>query len=181
MVIRKTLINIQNEANSIDGKEDLNPLDMLRPAHVRKTLILLLNWVTIVVGVYTLSLNATKLSGDLFLNYSLAVLAGSLPGTFALLLTLRFFGRRFNLFYTQFILGSYISYYSSIFYQLVIWQFYHNHFMQSNYRIYSYNFRSLLCCSCVSTKILQHCARCILSHRKMLLRCFFFGCVARNG
>ena len=53
--------------------------------------------------------------------------------------------------------------------------------MQSNYRIYSYNFRSLLCCSCVSTKILQHCARCILSHRKMLLRCFFFGCVARNG
>merc|ERR1712241_406954 len=105
IVIRKTLMNIQKEANGEEGKEDLNPLDMMRPTHYRKTLILLLNWVTIVVGVYTLSLNATKLSGDLFLNYSLAVLAGSLPGTFALLLTLRFFGRRFNLFYTQFILG----------------------------------------------------------------------------
>ena len=107
IVIRKTLMNIQKEANGEEGKEDLNPLDMMRPTHYRKTLILLLNWVTIVVGVYTLSLNATKLSGDLFLNYSLAVLAGSLPGTFALLLTLRFFGRRFNLFYTQFILGMY--------------------------------------------------------------------------
>jgi len=79
---------------------------MFRSAHVTKTLILLFNWVTIVIGVYTLSLNATKLSGDLFLNYTLVVLAGSFPGTFALLLSLKLFGRRFNLFYTQFILGT---------------------------------------------------------------------------
>merc|ERR1712241_127290 len=105
IVIRKTLMNIQRETNSGEGKEDLNPLDMMRPTHYRKTLILLLNWVTIVVGVYTLSLNATKLSGDLFLNYSIVVLAGSFPGTFALLFTLKYFGRRLNLFYTQFILG----------------------------------------------------------------------------
>ena len=105
-IIQNTLATIQKEANTIDGKENLNPLDMVRPIHMRKTLILLFNWVTIVVGVYTLSLNATKLSGDLFLNYSLVVLAGSFPGTFALLLSLRFFGRRFNLFYTQFILGN---------------------------------------------------------------------------
>ena len=105
IIIRSTLIWIQKTANEVDGKEKLNPLDMLRPSHRRKTVILLFNWVTIVVGVYTLSLNATKLSGDLFLNYSIVVLAGSFPGTFALLLTLKYFGRRFNLFYTQFILG----------------------------------------------------------------------------
>lgn len=105
MIIRETLISIQKQATEVEGNEKLNPLDMLRPRHFRKTLILLLNWVTIVVGVYTLSLNATKLSGHLFLNYSIVVLAGSFPGTFALLLTLKYFGRRFNLFYTQFILG----------------------------------------------------------------------------
>merc|ERR1712241_497360 len=105
IIIRSTLIWIQKTANEVDGKEKLNPLDMLRPSHRRKTVILLFNWVTIVVGVYTLSLNATKLSGDLFLNYSIVVLAGSFPGTFALLFTLKYFGRRLNLFYTQFILG----------------------------------------------------------------------------
>ena len=51
-------------------------------------------------------LNATKLYGDLFLNYTLVVLVGDLPGTMVLLFTLKFFGRRFNLFYTQFILGN---------------------------------------------------------------------------
>ena len=71
-----------------------------------KTLILLFNWVTVCVGAYTLMLNATKLYGDLFLNYTLVVLVGDLPGTIALLFTLKFFGRRFNLFYTQFILGN---------------------------------------------------------------------------
>ena len=104
-IIRNTLASIEKDANKTEGQENLSPLDMFRPTHVAKTLILLFNWVTIVIGVYTLSLNATKLSGDLFLNYSLVVLAGSFPGTFALLISLKFFGRRFNLFYTQFILG----------------------------------------------------------------------------
>ena len=71
-----------------------------------KTLILLFNWITVCVGGYTLLLNATKLHGDVFINYTLVVLAGDLPGTAAMLVTLRYFGRRFNLFYTQFILGN---------------------------------------------------------------------------
>ena len=105
-IIRNTLASIEKVANTREGQENLSPLDMFRPTHIVKTLILLFNWVTIVVGVYTLSLNATKLSGDLFLNYSLVVLAGSFPGTFALLISLKLFGRRFNLFYTQFVLGN---------------------------------------------------------------------------
>ena len=105
-IIQNTLESIQNDANSTKTREKLSPLDMLNKIHLRKTLILLFNWITIVVGVYTLSLNATKLSGDLFFNYALIVVAGSFPGTFALLLTLKLFGRRLNLFYTQFILGN---------------------------------------------------------------------------
>ena len=97
---------IEKDANRRQGQENLNPLDMLRRGHLMKTLILLFNWVTVCVGAYTLMLNATKLYGDLFLNYTLVVLVGDLPGTIALLFTLKFFGRRFNLFYTQFILGN---------------------------------------------------------------------------
>ena len=106
--IKTTLILIEKDANKMKGQENLNPLDMLRSGHLMKTLILLFNWVTVCVGAYTLMLNATKLYGDLFINYTLVVLVGDLPGTVALLITLRFFGRRFNLFYTQFILGNYI-------------------------------------------------------------------------
>ena len=104
--IKTTLILIEKDANRMQGQENLNPLDMLRRGHLLKTLILLFNWVTVCVGAYTLMLNATKLYGDLFLNYTLVVLVGDLPGTIALLFTLKFFGRRFNLFYTQFILGN---------------------------------------------------------------------------
>ena len=78
---------------------------MLRSGHLTKTLILIFNWVTVCVGSYTLVLNSTKLYGDVFINYTLVVLAGEIPGTISLLITLRLFGRRFNLFYTQLILG----------------------------------------------------------------------------
>ena len=105
-VIRSTLVSIEKDARKTEGQENLNPLDMLRSGHLMKTLILLFNWVTVCVGAYTLMLNATKLYGDLFINYTLFVLVGEMPGTLALLVTLKFFGRRFNLFYTQFILGN---------------------------------------------------------------------------
>ena len=53
--------------------------------------------------------------------------------------------------------------------------------MPPNFWIHSLNFRNLLCCSCISTEVLQYCSRCILSHRKVLFRCFIFGCLASNG
>ena len=105
-LIKSTLILIEKDANKTKGQEKLTPLDMFRRGHLIKTMILLLNWVTVCVGAYTLVLNSTKLYGDLFTNYTLVVLVGDLPGTISLLITLRFFGRRFNLFYTQFILGN---------------------------------------------------------------------------
>ena len=105
-VIKSTLILIENDANKTIGQENLTPLDMFRRGQLMKTIILLLNWVTVCIGHYTLVLNSTKLHGDLFTNYTLVVLVGDLPGTISLLITLRLFGRRFNLFYTQFILGN---------------------------------------------------------------------------
>ena len=104
-IIRNTLASIEKNANKVQGQENLNPLDMLRSGHLTKTLILMFNWVTVCVGSYTLVLNSTKLYGDVFINYTLVVLAGEIPGTMSLLITLRLFGRRFNLFYTQLILG----------------------------------------------------------------------------
>ena len=107
--IRASLIVIEAQTNKTKDQEKLSPKDMFRPGHLMKTLILLLNWVTICVGSYTLLLNSTKLYGDLFLNYTLVVLVGELPGTIALLFTLKLFGRRLNLFIVQFVLGNHLK------------------------------------------------------------------------
>ena len=104
--IRNSLVTIEKDTNNMKGQENLTPKDMFRGGHFGKTIILLLNWVCICVGSYTLLLNSTKLYGDLFLNYTLVVLVGELPGTIALLFTLKFFGRRLNLFFVQFVLGN---------------------------------------------------------------------------
>ena len=66
---------------------------------------MLLNWITVNISQYTLLLNTTKLHGNIFVNYIMSVLVGDLPGTFALLITMKYFGRRFNLFYAQTIIG----------------------------------------------------------------------------
>ncbi len=83
----------------------LNPLDMLNKDNYKKTIIILFNWVSVCVGAYTLILNATKLHGNLFVNYALASIVGDLPGTIALMITMKYFSRRFNLFYNQITLG----------------------------------------------------------------------------
>ena len=107
--INDTLVNIRNEANSFNGQENLSPRDMVRPMHLRKTLVLMVYWVTINVGVYTLQLNATKLHGNFLLNYTLVALS-ELPSSIVLLINLRCFGRRFSLFYVEFILGTFSFY-----------------------------------------------------------------------
>ena len=97
--------------NNNDQKEaSLNPLDMMRTkTSCMKTIVLLFNWVTVNVGTYTLMLNATNLHGDIFLNYTLMALVNYIPGTGVLLITLKCFSRRANLFYGQFILGIYVD------------------------------------------------------------------------
>ena len=95
------------ERVEIDAKEtheNLNPLHMLKDEKWKNTFILVLSWVSVCLGVYTLTFNSTKLSGNIFINQTLAATC-DLPGTFVLLLTLKYFRRKTNFFYTQFGLG----------------------------------------------------------------------------
>ena len=103
--IASVLQEVERDAREKKNHEKLSPLDMFKKGNAKTTVIMVLNWVTVCVGSYTLLLNATKLYGDVFINFILATLAGDLPGTLALLVTLKYFGRRFNLFYMQFTLG----------------------------------------------------------------------------
>ena len=103
--IKTILQYVEKEAHRKKNQENLSPLDMLRKTHLKITLIMMLNWITVCVGTYTLILNTTKLSGNIYINWILSTTLGDLPGTVALIITLKYCGRRFNLFYTQFVLG----------------------------------------------------------------------------
>ena len=67
----------------------------------KTTLILLFNWITLTFGNFTLLLSATKLHGDLFANYLMASILGDVPGTLVLLVTMKYFSRRVNIFACQ--------------------------------------------------------------------------------
>jgi hypothetical protein len=103
--IRTILNRIDSEAAEELEKSALNPLDMFRQSHLKKTLIILVTWINVCVGSFTLHFNSTQLHGDVFLNYILAAVVGDTPGTLALIVTMKYFGRRFNLFYTQAVVG----------------------------------------------------------------------------
>ena len=102
-LIRNILNKIEQEAHEVT-ETNLNIINMFKKDNLSKTLIIQLNWITMCIGSYTLMLNGTKLSGDIFINFALLALF-DIPGIFVLMATLKFFGRKFNLFYTQMILG----------------------------------------------------------------------------
>ena len=93
---------LESAGNSIE--QNLSPLSMFTQNYWLSSVILILGWVTTNVGNYTLQLNATKLSGDIFLNFSLASLV-DIPMAFLLLYTLDKFGRKLNLSLCVAILG----------------------------------------------------------------------------
>ena len=104
-LITDTLMFLEKDAKKTEEKRSIGMLDMISSKHLTKTLLLLFTWITIVLGEYTLMLNATKLYGSVLINYTLVVTVSDFPGAMILLITLKYFGRRLNLFYTQFILG----------------------------------------------------------------------------
>ena len=104
--IKTVLQYVEKEAHLKKNQENLTPLDMVRKAHLKITFIMMLNFISSGLGFYALVLNATKLSGDIYINWILTTTLGNLPGTAALIITLKYFGRRFNLFYMQFVLGA---------------------------------------------------------------------------
>ncbi len=82
----RTLTRIE-EASVHHGHTSISFLRMFRRDYVVTSLILICTWATVNVGSYTLTLNSTRLSGDLFLNFILAAL-GEMPATLILYFSL---------------------------------------------------------------------------------------------
>ena len=102
--MREILQKIDSEAqvsNQSTKKFNFNVSYMFDKKSIKTTLILLFNWITLTFGNFTLLLSATKLHGDLFANYIMAAVLGDVPGTFVLIITMKYFSRRLNLFACQ--------------------------------------------------------------------------------
>ena len=50
-------------------------------------------------------MNSTRLDGNIYINTTLFALIGDIPGRIIVGITLKYFGRRFNLFYMQGMVG----------------------------------------------------------------------------
>ena len=102
--IASILQKVERNANS-NQKKNPGLKDMLNSNNLRKTIIMALNWIIACVTCFTLALNVTRLSGNVFLNSALLVIIGTLPGTMLAGITLKLFSRRLNLFAYQFLAG----------------------------------------------------------------------------
>ena len=93
--------------NDVDGDEEkkLGVKDMMDSNNFWKTIIIMSNWIITCVTCFTLALNVTRLSGNVFLNSALLAILGDLPGKMLVGLTLKLFSRRLNLFACQFLVG----------------------------------------------------------------------------
>ena len=103
--IKRILDNVSNFKTSTSPQSKLYFWHMFTKENLKRTIIILFNWVTTCFGAYTLMLNVVDLSGDLFLNYILMALVGDIPGVLMLMVTMKYFGRRINFFFVQGLLG----------------------------------------------------------------------------
>ncbi len=79
-----------SEGSESDDGKGIAWYRMFGPGYLLTSSVMLFTWVTTTVGSYTLGLNATKLSGDLFVNFLLAA-AVEVPSTVMLFFTLKYF------------------------------------------------------------------------------------------
>ena len=99
-----SLLASEEAADKKETKECVSFLELFRKHFILTTVILIASWVMGNVGFYTLSLNATKLSGDLFVNYAFTFGIQLLMGPF-LWLTVSKCGRKFILAALQITVG----------------------------------------------------------------------------
>ena len=100
IILRK----LENDVN-VDQEKKLGLKDMMDSNNFWKTIIIMSNWIITCVTCFTLALNVTRLSGNVFLNSALLAILGDLPGKMLVGITLKFFSRRLNLFACQFLVG----------------------------------------------------------------------------
>eukprot|EP00096_Caligus_rogercresseyi_P007289 TRINITY_DN25112_c0_g1_i1.p1 TRINITY_DN25112_c0_g1~~TRINITY_DN25112_c0_g1_i1.p1 ORF type:complete len:424 (+),score=71.20 TRINITY_DN25112_c0_g1_i1:132-1274(+) len=95
-----TLSKIQAENAKLNNEGRFQIWDMFRKEYRVISLILIFNWITVCVTGYTLTLNVTSLSGDIFVNFIISGLA-ELPASLVIYFLLKYLGRRPNLFIYQ--------------------------------------------------------------------------------
>ena len=78
-----TILDVIERKGKGDKKNKLSFWHMFERAHACKSAVLILTWVTTNVCSYTLYLSATKLAGNVHLNFLLAALA-EIPGSIIL-------------------------------------------------------------------------------------------------
>ncbi len=101
--IRDILKNIESVSQERTEKA-LTVLDLFKKGYAASSLVQVLAWVTSNVANYTLALNATKLSGDVFVNLVLTAVA-DMPAALIMLLTLNRLGRKANVSFFMILLG----------------------------------------------------------------------------
>ena len=95
---------IASSTAKVETGGKLSPLDMFKPTFLKTTLITLTIWITSVVAYYALTLNATDLAGDMFLNFVYSCLS-EIPSTFYVLVMIDLVGRKFSIVLAQATLG----------------------------------------------------------------------------
>ena len=99
--VREILANVDRNMD----KETLNPLNMFSRLYLKRTLILCLSWITVSLGFYSLTFNATSLHGDIILNFLYATMADTPVFLFVFFLVDRV-GRPKTLAVATFVLGA---------------------------------------------------------------------------
>ena len=89
----------------LNQEKKLGFRDMMNSNNAKKTIVIMLNWIIVCVTCFTLALNVTRLTGNVFLNSALLAILGDLPGKILVGITLKIFSRRLNLFACQFLVG----------------------------------------------------------------------------
>ena len=89
--IQAILMQIAVETDLDEEEKNLNPLDLFRSGHAKKSIILCFAWMTACIGFYALTLNTTQLSGDIVMNFALNGVIGNY-------MTLKFVFSSFPLF-----------------------------------------------------------------------------------
>ena len=75
--IQAILMQIAVETDLDEEEKNLNPLDLFRSGHAKKSIILCFAWMTACIGFYALTLNTTQLSGDIVMNFALNGVIGN--------------------------------------------------------------------------------------------------------
>ena len=102
--ISQIVNRMEHDAMIEEEATNSNVLDLFKGQFLKQTLIMCVIWIIAVLSYYAVAFNATKLAGDLFLNFVLTGLA-DFPSSIFTFLAVDKFGRRHSLAFGLTLLG----------------------------------------------------------------------------